>query len=169
MPSSRLASSGRSRIRAGTSADLRFGSQWRIYEAIRSSSRATMGAPNHRICVFAGPARRDRTATDGGKSIVDHGLRSAADDSSHALHDGTRCGGVCWSGGVAVGTLDRCRAPSAARAPDGLLLSGSWAIVCLFVWIDTQAGLPTWWMLMDGVGSFAAGAVLLWACCGRSE
>lgn len=39
----------------------------------------------------------------------------------------------------------------------------------LFLWIDKQAGLPWWWILMDGVGSFAAGAVLLWACYARSR
>lgn len=43
------------------------------------------------------------------------------------------------------------------------------AIGPLFLWIDTQAGLPTWWMLMDSVGSFTAGAVLAWACYGRRE
>jgi hypothetical protein len=39
----------------------------------------------------------------------------------------------------------------------------------LFLWIDKQAGLPSWWIMMDGVGSFAAGAVLLWACYARSR
>ena len=38
----------------------------------------------------------------------------------------------------------------------------------LFLWIDKQAGLPSWWILMDGAGSFGEGAVLLWACCARS-
>lgn len=39
----------------------------------------------------------------------------------------------------------------------------------LFLWIDTQAGLPLWWMLMDGAGSFIAGAVLVWACYARAK
>lgn len=38
------------------------------------------------------------------------------------------------------------------------------AIGPLFLWIDSQAGLPSWWMLMDSVGSLVAGTVLVWAC-----
>ncbi len=34
----------------------------------------------------------------------------------------------------------------------------------LFLWIDSQAGLPKWWMAMDTAGSMACGAALLWAC-----
>lgn len=42
-------------------------------------------------------------------------------------------------------------------------------VVCLiggpaFWWIDTQAGMPHWWMLMDSLGCFAGGLALLLAC-----
>ncbi len=34
----------------------------------------------------------------------------------------------------------------------------------LFIWIDSQAGMPLWWQLMDVCGCILAGAVLLWSC-----
>lgn len=39
-------------------------------------------------------------------------------------------------------------------------------LVCApaFFWIDTQAGLPRWWMVMDSAGCLLAGGFLLWAC-----
>lgn len=42
-------------------------------------------------------------------------------------------------------------------------------LICrpLFLWIDSQAGLPKWWMAMDTVGSMACGAALLLACHSR--
>jgi hypothetical protein len=37
-------------------------------------------------------------------------------------------------------------------------------LVCapLFLWIDSQAGLPAWWVAMDSLGCFIAGAALAW-------
>ncbi|MBE2282186.1 MAG: hypothetical protein IAE77_01845 [Prosthecobacter sp.] len=39
-------------------------------------------------------------------------------------------------------------------------------LICgpLFLWIDSQVGLPGWWRLMDGAGSLAGGSALIWAC-----
>lgn len=39
-------------------------------------------------------------------------------------------------------------------------------VVCgpVFLWIDSQAGLPRWWVMMDGVGSLVGGGGLVWAC-----
>jgi hypothetical protein len=43
----------------------------------------------------------------------------------------------------------------------------AWILVTcgpLFFWIDSQAGLPWWWVTMDSAGSLTAGLVLSWAC-----
>lgn len=39
-------------------------------------------------------------------------------------------------------------------------------LVCgpLFLWIDSQAGLPTWWVAMDSLGCLTTGLALAWAC-----
>lgn len=44
-------------------------------------------------------------------------------------------------------------------------------LVCapLFWWIDAQAGVPRWWLLMDSVGSFIAGTALTWASYSRKS
>lgn len=34
----------------------------------------------------------------------------------------------------------------------------------LFLWIDSQVGLPKWWMAMDSLGCLSAGLALLWTC-----
>jgi hypothetical protein len=34
----------------------------------------------------------------------------------------------------------------------------------LFLWIDSQAGLPLWWTAMDTLSCLVAGAALVWAC-----
>ena len=43
------------------------------------------------------------------------------------------------------------------------------ACVPVFFWIDTQAGLPRWWMGIDCMGCLLAGGTLLWACQSRAE
>ncbi|GEP44515.1 hypothetical protein [Brevifollis gellanilyticus] len=50
-------------------------------------------------------------------------------------------------------------------------LVGRIYLVCapVFLWIDTQAGLPKWWMGMDCLGCLFFGAALLWACRRRAE
>ncbi len=42
-------------------------------------------------------------------------------------------------------------------------------LICgpLFLWIDSQAGVPKWWMVMDFAGCISGGAALLWACYSR--
>lgn len=42
-------------------------------------------------------------------------------------------------------------------------------LICgpLFLWIDSQAGLPKWWMAMNFTGCIVGGAALLWACYSR--
>lgn len=42
-------------------------------------------------------------------------------------------------------------------------------LICgpLFLWIDSQAGVPKWWMVMDFAGCIVGGAALLWACYSR--
>jgi hypothetical protein len=44
-------------------------------------------------------------------------------------------------------------------------------LICgpLFLWIDSQAGLPKWWVAMDSTGCLAAGIALMWACYSRSK
>lgn len=39
-------------------------------------------------------------------------------------------------------------------------------LICgpLFLWIDSQAGLPKWWVAMDSLGCLSAGLALVWAC-----
>lgn len=34
----------------------------------------------------------------------------------------------------------------------------------LFWWIDSEAGMPWWWQLMDSGGCLGAGLALLWSC-----
>lgn len=34
----------------------------------------------------------------------------------------------------------------------------------LFLWIDSQAGLPRWWVMMDGIGCLVGGGALVRAC-----
>lgn len=33
-----------------------------------------------------------------------------------------------------------------------------------FLWIDSRAGLPGWWVALDGLSCLVFGAALLWAC-----
>jgi hypothetical protein len=33
-----------------------------------------------------------------------------------------------------------------------------------FLWIDTQSGLPRWWVAMDSLSCLLFGAALLWSC-----
>ena len=43
----------------------------------------------------------------------------------------------------------------------------AWALLLcapLFWWIDTQAGLPRWWMWMDSASALITGLFLTWAC-----
>lgn len=34
----------------------------------------------------------------------------------------------------------------------------------LFLWIDSQAGLPRWWIAMDTLSCLSLGGALVWAC-----
>ncbi len=48
-----------------------------------------------------------------------------------------------------------------------LVLATAWiCLACgpLFLWIDSSAGLPGWWVAMDSLSCLAFGAALLWAC-----
>lgn len=43
----------------------------------------------------------------------------------------------------------------------------AWALLLcapLFWWIDTQAGLPRWWIWMDSASALITGLILTWAC-----
>jgi len=48
-----------------------------------------------------------------------------------------------------------------------LVLASAW--ICLlgapaYLWIDTQSGLPCWWVAMDSLSCLLFGAAILWAC-----
>jgi hypothetical protein len=48
----------------------------------------------------------------------------------------------------------------------------AWALLLcapLFWWIDTQAGLPRWWMWMDSASALITGLILIWACHPRGK
>lgn len=34
----------------------------------------------------------------------------------------------------------------------------------VFYWIDSQAGVPWWWLTMDTAGCLAGGLALVWSC-----
>lgn len=48
-----------------------------------------------------------------------------------------------------------------------LVLFAAWACLIagpVYGWIDSQTGMPTWWMLMDALSCLVGGAALLYAC-----
>lgn len=78
-------------------------------------------------------------------------------------------GGSCVC--VAVAALLWVMSMDVARQRP-LVLATAWiCLACgpLFLWIDSDAGLPGWWVAMDTLACLAFGAALLWACysCGR--
>ena len=48
-----------------------------------------------------------------------------------------------------------------------LVIASGWIFLIgapAFLWIDSQAGLPHWWIAMDSLSCLIFGVTLLWAC-----